>query len=311
MGTLNDGTMLYPLDRALIDGPGRPLRDLLARPWFSRPWALQEAVLGAAPRFLCGTHSASFGEFGTAVLCASVVFEIDCPNTIPTRYALRNNRRKGHQNTLLSLLIETYWLFDCSDPRDQVYALLSMQNSLPDFQIDFSARIEDVYVSVAQALIRSTGSLEILGAVDSNDSPHLPGEAVLPSWGPVWRVFSWANPFAEIFPFQACKDFVTTRHRELAPNCPKVEGHIDYVHRVERPDHVKVLTEGNNNRAAAQAFLRAIPEEVYHGIWGTNCTLPKQFQALIVRTILTGHYTPYGGPPPPSIGPTEKGSGNC
>ena len=51
------------------------------------------------------------------------------------------------------------------------------------------------------------------------------------------------------------------------------------------------MTEGKDNPAAAQAFLRALPEGDFHGISETNYTLPKRFEALIVRTILSGYYT--------------------
>lgn len=291
--SLHAGTMSYPLETSLVDGPGRPLRDLLARSWFTRLWALQEAVLGTAPRFICGTQSACWDDFTTAVLNTALVFEIDCPNTIPTMCALRNNRRKGHKTRLFNLLLETHWIYGCSDPRDRVYALLSMQDSLLDFQIDYAVETESVYISVAQALIKSTASLELLQAVDSNNLLQSPD---LPSWVPDWRGISYADDLEEKYHFQACKDFIATRHTQFASTSLKVHGRIiDYVYQVEEPDQVKVLTKGNEDRATVQAYLRSLPERIYHGIPDTNYTLPKQFEALIVRTILSGHYTLYGG----------------
>jgi hypothetical protein len=290
MDRLSDGMMSHPLERTLIDGAGRPLRDLLARPWFSRLWALQEAVLGAAPRFICGTKSVSWDEFGRAILNASVVFEIDVVNTVPIIHGWRRRRQEGLHTTLLSLLIET-WAFDCTDPRDRVYALLSLQNSLPDFPVDYTAKVEEVYLSVAQALIRSTRSLELLGAVDSNDFLHAPEKAVLPSWVPDWRGPPWPNPYPEKFNFQACKDFVALRHIESISTSLKVEGRIvDHVYQVESLGEVQSLTKSDQNLHAAQAFLQDIPRRIYHGIPETNYTLPKLFNALIVRTVLAGHY---------------------
>jgi hypothetical protein len=285
---LGDGMMSHPLERTLIDGAGRPLRDLLARPWFSRLWALQEAVLSAAPRFICGTKSVSWDEFKTAILNASVVFEIDVANTLPIMHGWRLRRQEGLHTTLLSLLMDT-WLFDCTDPRDRVYALLSMQDSLPDFPVDYTAKVEEVYISVAQELIRSTRSLELLGAVDSNDFLHAPEKAVLPSWVPDWRGLSW--PYPEKFNFQACRDFVTLRHTESISTSLKVEGRIvDHVYQVESLSDVRSLTKSDEDLHAAQAFLQDIPHRIYHGIPETNYTLPKLFNALIVRTILAGHY---------------------
>jgi hypothetical protein len=229
-----------------------------------------------------------------AVLNLSAVSEIDFNNTIPMMFTLRNNWQGSRQNSLLHLLSQTHLIFDCSDPRDKVYALLSMQSSLPDLQIDYKAGIEDIYISVAQALIRFSGSLELLGCVNTNNRFHPPGQAILPSWVPDWRSISWVNPFSNECRFQACNAFVTLHHTEIASNSLEVEGRIiDYVYQAENPREVEVLTKGNQNRAAAEAYLRAIRGRIYHGISETNYTLPKQFEALLVRTIMAGHYTPY------------------
>jgi hypothetical protein len=59
-----------------------------------------------------------------------------------------------------------------------------------------------------------------------------------------------------------------------------------YVYQVESPEQVKFLVKGNDNRAAAQSFLRALPDRVYHDIPETNYTLPQRFESLLVRTIL-------------------------
>lgn len=300
---LRDGTKAYPLERSLVDGPGRHLRDLLARPWFTRLWALQEAVLGTAPRFVCGTQSASWHDFVTAVINTTLVFEIDCPNTIPTMRALRNSRHSGRQIPLVDLLLLTHRDFLCSDSRDRVYALLSMQGSLSDFKVDYAATTKEVYKSVAEALVKSTSSLDILRAVRSNPLRLL---ANLPSWVPDWRIVSYANDLMENYSFQACKDLIATRHGEVSSNCLKVEGRIiDYVYQIEKPDDVELLVEGAVNRASAQTFLRELPNRVYHGIPETNYTLPKRFEALLVWTILCGHYTLTGDPPNPMCLPIE------
>ena len=281
----------YPISKTLVEGPRRPLLDLLARSWFSRLWALQEAVLGAAPRFVCGTHSASWDEFSKAVYNAILTFHIDVAISIPVMNVLRKRRFKGQHISLFSLLVET-WMFSCYDPRDKVYALLSMQSSLPQLQIDYTAKVEDVYVSVARALIKFTRSLEILGAVDSNDPWHGPQGAALPSWVPDWRGLSSENHFPEYYPFQACKDLVP-RHTESISRILKVEGRIiDNVSKVEQPGDFERLTRFKENLPAARAYL----EDLYDRIQHSGSTPPRLLLGQVVRTILAGHYGTYGRP---------------
>jgi hypothetical protein len=294
---LRVGTLSYPPDRAFVNGHGKSLRNILGRSWFSRLWALQEAVLSKSPKFLCGTKSSSWDDLVTAFANLSLVFDTTFNDTIHTMDFLRNKRQEGGQTSLLSLLVETYLSFKCSDPRDKVYALLSMQSSISDLPIDYTAKIEDVYIATAQALVRSTSSLDLLGAVDNSDLLHLPEKPVLPSWVPDWRGMSWANPFLDKFHFQACKDFTTLRHSESISTSLKADGRIiDRVYQAENVSDVDVLSKSDENLDAAQAFLQNIPNKIYHGIPGTNYILPKRFEALIVRTILVGHYTLDNGP---------------
>lgn len=158
-----------------------------------------------------------------------------------------------------------------------------MQTSLPGFPIDYNAEIEDVYISVAQALIKSSGSLELLGCVDTRDTFHLPGQDILPSWVPDWKGMS---SFGAIYNFQACKDFARHRFTEINSTRLQVEGRIiDHVYQAENPADFKILAKCEQNWFGAQAYLQEIPE--------TNYTLPKQFEALLVRTIIAGHFQTY------------------
>lgn len=60
-----------------------------------------------------------------------------------------------------------------------------------------------------------------------------------------------------------------------------------YVYQVESPDQVKSLGEKETTTVlAAQSFLRALPDRVYHDILETKYTLPQRFESLLVWTIL-------------------------
>jgi hypothetical protein len=71
------------------------------------------------------------------------------------------------EQDLLQVLVKSR---NCSasDPRDKVYAVLSLveQASVKSFVVDYSTNLEQVYMSVAKHLVLQDGSLNILKHTD-------------------------------------------------------------------------------------------------------------------------------------------------
>jgi hypothetical protein len=80
-----------------------------------------------------------------------------------------------------------------TDPRDKVYALIGFSGSQWDSKlaIDYGLTTEQVYAELAQYVIESTESLEIIcySGLSAVSSPT----ARLPSWAPDWCNTNWAD----------------------------------------------------------------------------------------------------------------------
>jgi hypothetical protein len=91
----------------------------------------------------------------------------------------------------LLLLLVLHRARQSTDPRDKVYALIGISSSQWDSKlaIDYCLTTEQVYTEVAQYVIESTESLEILAFCElSKVGSHTTG---LPSWVPDWRKRNW------------------------------------------------------------------------------------------------------------------------
>ena len=158
------------------------LSHFLERSWFTRAWVLQEVMLAKQCEMRCGSYrwpggvlhsvSASLGNGGP-------------PDVTGVRQQLNAgvvgfSQAYSSHGSLLDLLEQARDTYS-SDPRDKVYALLSLAHNCT-LRADYSRKIEDVYCDVAIACLRD-GNLDILrSAGDSvwNNIRHLP------SWVPDW-----------------------------------------------------------------------------------------------------------------------------
>jgi hypothetical protein len=165
------------------------LAKLLARPWVSRVWVHQEAILGQERTIvICGTD----------VIPWSVL--IDATSTLrwkPLRFseslqdlqnAIRQWRgfstlpRHGFPDILDSL--QFLRPCECSMPCDRVYAAFGLSGtSLVDMGIvpDYTKSVQEVFEQAAWWYIQSTGDVNIISYVANRNT--LPN---LPSWVPDW-----------------------------------------------------------------------------------------------------------------------------
>ncbi|KAI1775079.1 heterokaryon incompatibility protein-domain-containing protein [Hypoxylon cercidicola] len=188
-GSLNfdeDGWKSWPryptaLELAWDNETFAALDAILKRPWFSRLWVIQEAVLGNRHSiFQCGHDKILWNDFRAAV-------DILRYKTTPSLasndslVALKDTMRDVsvyHPAVLLRIASAR----ECSDLRDKVYGVLSITS--PGFkarvQVDYSLPVADVYRKTFSNLLDHSCRLDILLYTGVE-----PGKK-LPSWLPDW-----------------------------------------------------------------------------------------------------------------------------
>lgn len=166
------------------------MSEILDRPWWRRVWIVQEAVLAKKAVLRCGTDEVSWERIRKRTQQLNpfeLIKDIDAPSPFSysfpdTELSIIDELRSSWQAgtfalTLYQLLYETR-RFDCTDPRDRVYAFLGLavDSASIDITPDYSSKTSDVYQKLALALINSHQHLLILNLKRAyhNDSHTVP-----------------------------------------------------------------------------------------------------------------------------------------
>ncbi|QDS75368.1 hypothetical protein FKW77_002406 [Venturia effusa] len=206
----------------------RPLAQLSQRSWFFRAWVIQEVVMARNAFVVCGLHTLKFATLQTGFDAvrnyldrsgADMLDDEDSrnlvPGMIPAMLLCQNvshcihyskpGKRWGSRNTnsrslkpsaskivQFGLLLHNLRHCEATDARDKVYAFLGLSHKpIPMLQADYSTPVEDLFVSVAAAILGS-GDLEALSLLyfvqTPNDDMKISQTATLPSWVPDWRL---------------------------------------------------------------------------------------------------------------------------
>lgn len=170
-----------------------PVSALLQRPWFRRKWVLQEVVMSENAVLLCGDDKLSW-----AILEDLMIYIWGFQLTIISENADSNpnvgagsgninamataRHRKGGQ-PVFDLLTRARE-FQCTDPRDHLYALLGMASDITEgpnrITPDYNITSDQVYRQLAAWCATVKGSLEFL----SCGYEHILDERSFPSWVP-------------------------------------------------------------------------------------------------------------------------------
>ncbi|KAI0110384.1 heterokaryon incompatibility protein-domain-containing protein [Nemania sp. FL0031] len=240
----------------------RSIFRLISREWFERLWVCQEIALGESRSFLlCGQREILWVDF-RAVMCYMHAFQ---DFLVEDLYAHSFSKRISLVFKLVSLQPgvslmhlreDIVGVFKCDDPKDRVYALLSLVHPL-DQAIgiipDYSLTQSQVYRSTALAWIGHYKSLEILSCCEYQAGVDIP------SWIPNWAVapaiqrrlecrpdvHSWCRRYypptdvgseTEAFPI-SCK-FLTTVERTASPGTLGRDDFLDWL-RTLLPKHIR------------------------------------------------------------------------
>ncbi|CAG9983724.1 unnamed protein product, partial [Clonostachys byssicola] len=175
-----------------INSNAKPLRDFLGRTWYTRMWIIQESVLNKNGIIVCGRNNIPWDLF------------LDLSNMIAhsahneyiqiTPYAekqigafgwmseLRNRYRKHPEGIPLLQLLICSREFNCSNPRDHVFAVSSLMEASCRIKPDYQKAIRGVYIEAAGQALKSCGLviLSYAGMWKKQD---------VPSWVPDWSCY--------------------------------------------------------------------------------------------------------------------------
>lgn len=190
----------------------RHVKAVARRPWFFRSWVIQEVLLSRNLIMQAGTDLMDFAE-----ICAILQKHAQSPSkywpgitNTSLRYGsedqvqLRSQKhfaglgsttdvpllshslsRKGYLKywQLFKLLFETA-LYQCRDPRDKLFALISLFDGDPPEELrpDYSLDVGEVYANISRYFIASESITLGLSAAKGIHSAH-----DLPSWTIDWR----------------------------------------------------------------------------------------------------------------------------
>ena len=167
------------------------LRSVVQLPWSSRVWIVQESVLNDNISMMCGMVMLPWEMLAVMVdlvlkqrLPLQAIVDEDTGAHIATdrviiMKGLRDFSRKdgGLNKTLLQLLRNCH-VFESTDPRDKVYAMLGIAKDAEELGIvpDYEVSVRDVYVGAAVRILEVESSLDLFSDVCSQKS------VLLPSW---------------------------------------------------------------------------------------------------------------------------------
>ncbi|KAL8707022.1 MAG: hypothetical protein Q9225_007878, partial [Loekoesia sp. 1 TL-2023] len=192
---------------------------LIQRPWFSRAWIIQEAALAARLQVQCGEKTIDWESLYANLRLmtqtndangASTTFNNNFYRRLEFIESTRNNVRAARSGKETSRTQEREerptdralsWkkfhsavnngrLYGASDQRDHIYPLLGLisKDRAQILPLDYSLSYACIYRAFVQQIIQQTGSLTILGQIDSLTTTGLE------SWVPNYSRASMVEP---------------------------------------------------------------------------------------------------------------------
>ncbi|KAF3046126.1 hypothetical protein E8E12_011251 [Didymella heteroderae] len=210
----DDHAMRSNLENAEFTEKCTAVSNLLARPWWTRVWTLQEFVLPKEAKLYCGAASISRGRFKSAIysifLCSTISNDFEHELVPRKLFDGAFNRRRIHQwhtkpaSIGINLIAIMAYLgnHSASDSRDRIYSVLGLITERDRALIgpaEYSTDVQHQFAKLVQSFWTVHGSLDIIcfahlfsrGAAASDSGP----DAAVPTWAPDWRTtIDFASP---------------------------------------------------------------------------------------------------------------------
>ncbi|RYP88467.1 hypothetical protein DL770_004631 [Monosporascus sp. CRB-9-2] len=253
---------------ALIPEPIRtePIAELLRHPWFRRIWVTQELASAKSAVIVCGREELPWNVFkGTIDFLWPIIphqyakysYHLGMPpadtliarKNLLTMHLMRSkyqSRTSGH--TLLDLVLLTRG-FECSDPRDKIFALVGIAKDVEptDWEVapDYSRSVEDVYKQFALWSITKRRDLQVLSLTPD---PLVPPKLSLPSWVPDLTRANNAEPLPVMSNLPSSAPFEESWTQRLKARWKRRDVfHADRKARFSFRSQPRVSLSGNNN----------------------------------------------------------------
>ena len=157
------------------------------RPWFERIWIWQEVRLASREtRVTVGNRTIPWESIRTAVFC--IARKLHLPLGIDPRLTVRTKEVyqlcDGMRSLSSPTLIDQTNRSQCSDPRDRVFALLSLlhpSERMFGISADYTKSVAEVYKDAMIRWSQGYRSLRLLQTVEMSE-----GVERMPSWVPDW-----------------------------------------------------------------------------------------------------------------------------
>jgi hypothetical protein len=173
-------------------GSWSALIDLMCSRWFSRRWVIQELALSRTASVHCETKVVHWDDFADAISIfsgkipvvkteirkskkelhfkpegLSIVEALGARALVRAKSDLLQKDTHGkilERNSTLEYLVSTLVSFDATDPRDTIYALLSISRKNPQQHLlpNYKKSILEIYTDFVKYCIESSNSLDII-----------------------------------------------------------------------------------------------------------------------------------------------------
>ncbi|KAF7505732.1 hypothetical protein GJ744_000498 [Endocarpon pusillum] len=185
--------MMRGLSRLLmksgVDGFESRMEAFIDRPCYHRAWIIQEMSLSSNVEVICGNITITWNQFAglandyfAECVQHAKVFPGTAYGIFGDYYNVTKPGRKQGTNTLWSLLILSNGV-KASDPRDQIYTLLTLASDTSDFPLpDYQLPVTKVFQDFATVLITKNHgpAMLSLSSCRAKDFSY-------PSWVPDWE----------------------------------------------------------------------------------------------------------------------------
>jgi hypothetical protein len=182
------------------------LRQFWRRRYFRRAWIIQEVILAKKVTAMCGGYTIAWELIVQMSLFSTVTpwtrfLSAEAHDPIDPKYSnhglplyLNTKSNLKRIASIHPLLYALIWArrFECSDPRDKVYAVLGLAaadlEQKPRLRPVYGDRsVTTTYTSVAIQILEDTDNLLLLAHSEGQDFHKIKG---LPSWVPDWSCAS-------------------------------------------------------------------------------------------------------------------------